>query len=238
MRGFQEHRTKIHAARRANPGNIALRADQPKNPLRASREALIAQLEMLLASIYITGWHLTRLCVDEIEVVSANGLSVLSPEILTTRVNRRVEAGDIDASDATILLKDHTSNEYKFNQIWFLLARQSVSHPSVRKYMTYWGGEALFDRYPDNEELRASLTSIGEPAVIEIKLIASKLTEDGILESVAKVIVGTYEASKGLTTYPPTLIDTCLRRPIAPEHVLRIITAADTDFAALTAERD
>src|ERR1700727_51627 len=71
LRAFCEERTRIERMQRVD---VALRIHEPHNPYRERKDEIYDAVGQTLAGLDIVGWHCTRLCDDEIELVLRDGM--------------------------------------------------------------------------------------------------------------------------------------------------------------------
>ncbi|GBC59758.1 hypothetical protein DENIS_0699 [Desulfonema ishimotonii] len=62
------------------------------------------------------------------------------------------------------------------NMIWFCLTRALVLDSGTKSFFKYFGGEAIYFTFKNDERVAPILESIGEPVVIETKIDATDLT--------------------------------------------------------------
>jgi len=108
LRNFELVREKIDAAARNNP---ILRYRRPANPFHYRRASILQRIEELVADDDLLGFHCTRLHSDDIASIKQYGLHPLSSTMLRSRVQQRINAGDIPTDLSQRLLSDHQADD-------------------------------------------------------------------------------------------------------------------------------
>ncbi len=105
----------------------------------------------------------------------------------------------------------------------------------MRDILGYWGGEALYSGHDQDPETEPVLRALGRPCIVELSVPHNDIRTYGDL---GVRIVRTFEITHDLHDENPPDCEGHTRRTIAPDQVLRVITADDEDFATLTRDRD
>jgi hypothetical protein len=212
--------------------DVVLRVHEPHNPYRHRKEEIYDAVGQSLAGLAIVGWHCTRLCDDEIEVVLRDGMYPLSPETLAARLGRRVWAGDISSAAAKRFTSEHQAHNRHRQMLWFIFSRGSLQCESgVNRLFTSWGGEALYVGHERDDYTGPILRSIGEPCIIEAELPIRKIEAHW---DPAEWIARAFLHRRGISDGHSPERDGYIRETIGPERIRRVIQFSDPDFEVFT----
>jgi hypothetical protein len=229
LRAFWEEDRRIE---RLQQGDVLLRIYQPQNPHQQKKDEIYDTLGRALTDLYIVGWHCTRLCDDEIELL-LSGMYPLSPATFTARLERRVRAGDISAEVAQRLANEHDVNNPHRQMLWFIFSRNSLQDAGgVQRLFTFWGGEALYGCHEEDVETGPLLRSIGKPCIVEAELPIRRIEARW---EPAQWIARPFLYQRGISDGHSPKRDGHIREPIGPERIRRVIQFGDPDFETLTA---
>lgn len=194
--------------------------------LAAEQVEFVSAIDELISDREIIGYHCTRLTQDEIARVKAQGLCPLTEELRQSRVQRRVEAGDMSSEMGERLLQSglRDNGRHRLGYSCFFFTNEIGEW--CWKFFRYWGGESLYVTHmsTDSDE-RNTLRAIGAPCIIEIAVpvsaIAHQFVAQGFLyEYGRRRDIQIREASHDVAR--------------VPMRVLRVIEYGSCDFANRT----
>lgn len=138
----------------------------------ADYDPAIAKLEEALYGYSITGWHCTRLADEEIDNVRANGLDVLSADLVDRRISEQVLRGRLTAATGRSLISSHQANELnRCGRIWFCFYPPlAAGEHGLSRLLSYWGGEATNWAHEDNAAIASALRQLGTPCIVEAEV--------------------------------------------------------------------
>lgn len=191
-----------------------------------------AQLTRILAEHLIVGVHYTRLALDEIDAIKSKGIRISSVDFARERIHRRVEAGDLTASQGHELLTaqvyDKPLNGRRLGMYWICVGGGTPHEGAIYRLLHHWGGEAI---YVDHERkpLGRLLRQIGEPCVVEVAVKPQHLQCYG---AIGERFVASWIKRK--RRQEDNGFEGHVTCDLEPNHVLRVITRHDPDFDRLT----
>jgi len=132
-------------------------------------DAAIRTLGQALMPHTLRGYHFTRLTEGEADQIRANGLKVLSIELLDRRIATLVAQGALTHAQAQrLLVHNQVRDSNRAGKAWFCFyPAHEVSENGVRSLLGHWGGEALYNFNAEDPELGPALRSLGSPALVE-----------------------------------------------------------------------
>lgn len=169
---YQNERQRID---RLCQDDIRIRIDPPTNRYKADYEALLGRLDEDLIRHRIVGYHCTRLTPREIVNIEANGLRVLSSELVDRRLDLCVADAHLRQEHRAYLersqiLRESLGNRHgnRTGMIWFCPNRSTLQGASgVYRLFRSWGGEAIYLGHEDDEEIGAVLARVGTPCIVK-----------------------------------------------------------------------
>lgn len=160
------------------PGDLATYVrDYPDEPDYGSIEHHRAIVEPRLYQSQIEGWHCTRLTESEGAEIEANGLRLLSPELVRDRVSHARSDGLIDSDLADVILQTNWSGQkHRKNRMAFVGARSPfrTRHHGIGHFLREWGGEAIAFALEKTRH-QAILSTIGTRTVVEAAINMSDI---------------------------------------------------------------
>lgn len=229
LRAFYEEDARIERLQR---DDVMLRIHAPHNPYRQGKDDILEAVGRSLAGLSIVGWHCTRLCEDEIEMLLREGMYPLSPVTFAARLERRVRAGDIPTAAAKRFAKEHKANDDNRQMLWFIFTENLLrDEGGVGRLFTSWGGEALYVRHEQDSHTGPLLRSIGKPCIVEAE-IPIELIEAYSLP--AEWIARPFLCRRGISDGHSPERDGHIHEAIGPERIRRVISIDDADFDAFT----
>lgn len=155
----------------------------------------------LLAGHFLRGYHYTRLLPHEHAMIRSEGLRILSPDLLSNRIEAASTAGEISVHEAKVLSGAHVfahgEHKYREGQVCLVLSRRVFERnpDACVPLLTTWGGEGLY-MSSGAVSIRKRLSELGSPAVVAALFkVGSTAPESKVFPALHKVFVG---ASLGL----------------------------------------
>lgn len=192
----------------------------------ARAQEVAAKVHALVEDREIIGYHCTRLTDDEVARVTAEGLRPLTEELRRSRVQRRVEAGDLSPEMADQILNSGITGDglHRLGYSCFFFTREVGEW--CWKFFRYWGGESIYVPHMcSDNEVKNRLISIGAPCIIEIAVPVSTIQ----YHSVAQGFLYEYGRRRNFQ-YPEASHDTARE----PMRVLRVVRYGSPEFTCRT----
>jgi hypothetical protein len=194
--------------------------------LAVAQVEFVSAIDELIGDQEIIGYHCTRLTQDEVARVKAQGLCPLTEEMRQSRVQRRVEAGNISPEMGARLLQLGLggNGRHRLGYSCFFFTKEIGEW--CWKFFRYWGGESIYVPHmsTDSEE-RNTLRAIGAPCIIEIAVPVSAIPH----KSVAQGFLYEYGRRRDIQIREAS-------HDVArvPMRVLRVIEYGSSDFTRRT----
>jgi hypothetical protein len=167
-------------------------------PLKLGLEASFLEL---LAGHFLRGYHYTRLLPHEHAMIRNEGLRILSPDLLSNRIEAASTAGEISAHEAMVLSGAHVfasgEHQYREGQVCLVLSRRVFERDpdACLPLLTTWGGEGLY-MSAGAVSHKNRLSELGSPVVVTALFkVGSTAPKSNVFPAIHKVFVG---ASLGL----------------------------------------
>lgn len=117
--------------------------------------------------------HYSRLLDSEITSIASSGMRPTSKEFLSDRLRTACSEGKISDADSKEILAKSVLNDpsqwVREGEICFVSAPKPHSNSGISPLLGHWGGE-MAHFWLQNAELKAKLTHIGRPCVIECSI--------------------------------------------------------------------
>lgn len=225
LRGYEEHENQTY------DDELSM-SMMPENPFFKEREEILEQINILLQSEQLVGWHCTKLTVGEIHKIQRLGMCLPSLKFLKERISNLVNEGVISPKYGENLKINNWANEkYRKEMIWFCFFHPKLAGQSgIENFFRYWGGEALYRLHQENTETGSALMSVGTPCLIEAEVPISSLSLIFFAEKIARL----YLVNRGLETSEDIKYEDRSLLPIPPNNILRVIEFGHDDFISLT----
>jgi len=159
------------------------------------------EARQLLAGHLVRARHCTRLLAHEADAIRAEGLRLLTPELLTHRLDQAHQLGLLTAAERTTLSAGnrlavgHQWAQPKPGIFFFLttfVLRERLYN--IWPLLSTWGGEAIYGNFnnaePANKALAARLRCLGRPAIVTTLLDLSDPRLHRISRSLVHAFVG------------------------------------------------
>jgi hypothetical protein len=151
----------------------------PPNPFRSQRDLVLNEAENQLRSQRFVGYHCCRLLDCEVESILRNGMAMLSPELVATKIATALQHGHLTLGQATQLQKAALVKEDRGNRngmIWFVFCRSTLRTDvsGLESLLGYWGGEAIYFDHV-RTALGQHLAGLGRPRIVEAEVPVASL---------------------------------------------------------------
>ncbi len=203
------------------------------NQFAEARTFLLSELNVSLRDANLVGAHCTRLCEDEIELItSVSGLQPMSTELAHARVGARRAAGELTEAQATQLLAgefDASGANGAGGAHMALAFTQGTlgRDQAVGKYFRSWGGETLARQAGADAELKAALAALGTPCIVEVEVPVASID---VANLIAERLVTNYLRHKGVDAMGEVELVGQVQGAIPAERVLRVVRRSDAEF--------
>jgi len=203
------------------------------NRFSEDRKRVIERVTEMAAPLELSGFHCTRLCVDEIDVIRKGGMIPSSAEFLARRIAARAAAGDISDMLAARLTAENTAADtYRTNMIWLVNGASILRDQSgLYRLFRYWGGEALYCLHERDEEVAPILRRLGQPCIVEAVVPITGFTHFSLI---GEPMYSSYMIARGIRPDRSSGMEGNMKRPIPAGDITRIITHDMLEFEALT----
>ena len=201
------------------------------NPHQDERDETVRDLDADLAGGHLLGYHCTRLHRDEVAAIQKGGLSILTPELVTARVQARLSAGDISPQEAAALLgRNRTNEEYRIGRVWFAFTTSLLRQESgIHRLFRSWGGEAIYADHEEGGQAGPVLRTIGSPCIIEAKVPIGDLE---VFPSIGEIVVRRFFSKVDVPSEHSVECEGHVRTDVKGIH--RVVLRNDPSFEALT----
>lgn len=168
------HQEKIRVDRMAKD-DLFVRSNPPDNIHEDNYNLFVGMLEKIVCGRSIVVYHCTRLTSYEIEDIKKNGLRMLTPDLVKTRIERATENSLLGQDECSYLLhSEHIRNNLsesvgkRLNMIFFCSAKSVLKNErGVGRFFRCWGGEAIYMGHEDDPTISHRLRTIGKPCIIK-----------------------------------------------------------------------
>jgi hypothetical protein len=203
------------------------------NPYTETRRETEAEVERLLQTEVLRGWHCTRLTDPEIDHVVSHGMGLPGPEMLGDRIWALVKSKVIDRKTADKLIAENEAeDEHRQGMIWFcFFPPAAAGQHGIERFFRCWGGEALYNSHEVDPVMAPILGCIGQACVIEADVPVHSLAPYG---SLGKHTVDTYLAWFGVDPGDDPKHEAAAIQPIPAKNIVCVIRFGDNDFESLT----
>lgn len=206
------------------------------NEFANERRDVVWKGEHILAKESILGFHCTRLLPYEAKCVRARGLRLPSPEFLSERIGRAVNAGYLAPEIAERLLRENqAADPSRRGSIGFGNARSMLRQDYlVRRFFDMWGGEALYNSHEHDPITGPVLRSLGQPYIVAAALPAEALCTP---RSLAEYFISAFLQSVGVRTRNGAVFESTVKEDVPPRWLLMAISCRDHRFSLLTGRK-
>ncbi|MEJ0084997.1 MAG: hypothetical protein WDO72_04915 [Pseudomonadota bacterium] len=235
---FQRERQRID---RLGWDDIRVRINPPENRYEDEYKALVDRLDGSLVRHRIVGYHCTRLTPGEIRSIKANGLRLLSTDLVRQRLDSCVADGHMTSAQCEYLVGSQIMRESLGNlhgnrtgMIWFCPNRSTLQESSgVYRLFRSWGGEAVYLGHEEDEKIAAVLAGIGTPCIVKCAIPFP--CDDPYYPQFAARFFSQFISNDFEYPEPSPGFDLCTERDLLGSEVLEVIEFSDPRFESLTA---
>lgn len=170
-----------------------------------------------LGSVTVTVFHATRLLPHELADIQANGLQLLTSDLLGRKLDGAVAAGALTPDAAAKLLRDArplNATARRHDQVCASATGRGFRDDigGSWRLVTYWGGEALSMAH-EREDIDGLLRTLGTPTILEFTIPALR-GGDAWYPPLENLLIGTLldlddvngDVHIRSTTTPPTAV--------------------------------
>lgn len=220
--------------------DVFLRVNPPTNPHAAAYSTLITELESLLAGCSIVGYHCTRLTQNELQDIRQNGLQLLSPALLESRLRSAYHQGLLTPKQYEYLtthpqIRSNLANENgnRTGMTFFCPNRSTLADPpSVYRLFRSWGGEAFYCGLEGDSFVSMTIRSIGKPCLVKCQIPVREMRPS--YPCLAARLASFLVIADVDFPEPSFQFDLSIKRNLAAAEVEEIIEAGLDSFESLT----
>jgi hypothetical protein len=226
------HTIRNQTMRRRWDGDLT--ADREVNPHGGAYATLLSKLERLLTPHRLVVYHCTRLTPTEADEIRAQGIRLLSQELVHQRLNGALTDGHISAVDHASLKNDRGSIariEQTKGRWWGCPVRSILKDRGVSPFFRTWGGEGVFFHL-EAREILPRLRLVGMPYIVvagvphgHFPLVAKPLAE----RFMACLLVDDLD-----NVEPPPDFDFRTENPLEPVNVIDLVDYRSPRFKEWT----
>ena len=233
---FHRERKRINAL---CEDDVILRCCPPTNVYEADYKQLVADLDGILSTRSIIGYHCTRLTPFEITSIKDVGLRALCPSRIQERINQAFKdkwltQGEYDHLQMSPTIQDNLENKngHRTGKIWLCPNRSTLRDSgAVHRLFRSWGGEAIFKGQADPMIMDA-LSKIGLPCIVKCNVSFPDI--NSFHASHAERFVSKFVSRSIKYPHPSPAFDMSIGRDLKTDEVLDIIDISNPAFAKLT----
>lgn len=232
LRAFETEQSRVEVLAEDSP---SIRWNPPQNPYANGRRAILDETDEIIRTRSLVGFHCSNLHPSEVEDVLKCGLIPLDRQLAARRVQDRVGTGDITEPVGRQLLTTSVANDAnRCGLLWFIFTRSTLrAWSGISRFLTYWGGEALYRGYECDPVVSDVLKRIGRPVIIEAAVQVSRIA--CFLPVSERLLVG-YLSRRNVTTEHGPEFEGYVRTRISGRRIRRMIRPDDPDFTRLTGQ--
>ncbi|SEP47298.1 hypothetical protein SAMN04490178_1441 [Propionispora vibrioides] len=220
--------------------DVVLRTRPPVNKYKNGYDTLVQSLNEVLNKYNIIGYHCTRLTPTEISAIYREGMKVLSPDLIRSRLNSAREHGHLSQTEFEYLANSpkikanlHNLHGTRTGNLWFCPNRSTLKECSaVYRLFRSWGGEAMYCGHENDGHILGTLRTIGVPCIVKCSIPISDA--DQYPPNYVERFLS-YFISKDIEYPEPSAgFDMYIKRDLKVSEVLKVIDLFNPTFEALT----
>lgn len=145
----------------------------------ADFDRAIVALGDALRPYSVRGWHCTRLADNEATDVRANGLALLSADMVERRITTQVQRGTLPVAVGDILRAAHQgAASNRTGMIWFCFFPPcDAGESGIHRLLRHWGGEAMYWTHESDATVAPVLRQLGTPCIVEADVPVAWLSD-------------------------------------------------------------
>jgi len=208
----------------------AIERGQHKWQFRDKFDHIIEEINLQITDCHVVGYHCTRLLGYEIDEIREHGFMLPSTDLLQSRLQKAQEKGHITRDSAEMIGR---ANEYKKmpfreNRLYFVCGVSALKDEhGVHKFFQCWGGEAVYNSLEESGQ-KNILFTLGEPVIIQVRLVPKKGTNLG------RQLAYAYLIARNFPTEDSPGFDYCVEQPVTAASILKIIRFSAPQFLEIT----
>lgn len=195
---------------------------------------MIADLDALLSTQRVLGFHCTRLLRYEVDTIRVEGLHPLTECFAAERIDRALSAGMLPGTTARVIReRNQSADAGRADKVWFVNMRSELTcESSVGRLFRCWGGEAIYWGYePEFDPLvGAVLKNMGEPCIVLAALPVSAMSLFGTLGThFARAFLKSRRVGKVSANF-----EAHVKQAVPGEWIIDVVSRRDRRFEDLT----
>lgn len=219
--------------------DVIMRCRPPANVYEEDYKQLVADLDDILSTHSIIGYHCTRLTPFEITSIKDNGLRALRSSLIQERINQAFKDKWLTQDEYDRLLMSpiirynlDNKNGHRTGKIWLCPNRSTLrDFGAVHRLFRSWGGEAIFKGQADSM-IMDTLCKTGLPCIVKCNLPFPDI--NSLHFSHAERFVSKFVSTSIEYPHPSPAFDMSIGRDLKTDEVLDIIVISNPAFAKLT----
>lgn len=176
------HQEEIQVDRLAEH-DLSVRYNRPHNDYQNDYDIFIQRLEEIVCGGSIIVYHCTRLADHEIRDIRKNGLKMLTPDLVKSRIANAVTNSLLTEEQGSYLIKSkHIAAKLdgkwgvRSNLLFFCSTKSPLKYwDGVGRFFRYWGGEAIYVGHEDDRRISHQLMKIGNPCIVKCSIPFSEM---------------------------------------------------------------
>ncbi|MFJ4410922.1 hypothetical protein [Streptomyces sp. NPDC088910] len=198
------------------------------------------QARRLLSGCLVRARHCTRLLDYEDDAVRAQGLRLLTVDLVNERLDQAYERGLFTAEEHTLIREKNCLTPQpsrwgrRADQVCFTLSEAAMVHnvDSGERLLTFWGGEAIYWLYCETHpEIGRKLRTMGRPTIVTALLDLSDPGKHRIYKSLINTFVGKALGNEEVDA------DVLYFEPVPPERIESVVHPGDPKYDRFPALR-
>lgn len=231
LRGYEFRQLRVDALCRRD---VMSRYNPPPNEFEAKRAEVIAEVDALLSTERMLGFHCTRLLRYEVAAIRLEGLRQLTESFATERIDRALSTGCLPAVTAHAIRESNKSGDPgRAGVVCFVNMRSELAcESSVGRLFRCWGGEAIYWGHEPRFDppVGTALQKIGEPCIV---LAAVPVPAMSLYETLGVQFARAFLKSCGVRRVSVGF-ESRVRQAVPREWIIDVVSYRDRRFEELT----
>lgn len=219
--------------------DVILRCRRPANVYEADYKQLMTDLDGILSTNSIIGYHCTRLTPFEMTAVKDDGIRTLCTSLIKERIQQAFKdkwltQPEYDRLQMSPTIQDNLGNKngHRTGKIWLCPNRSTLRNSgAVHRFFRSWGGEAIFKGQADQMIIHA-VNKIGLPCIVKCHMAFPDI--ESFHTSHAERFVSRFVSGSIEYPCPSPVFDMSIGRDLKADQVLDLIDISNPAFAKLT----